>query len=147
MFLTTKFSIFWKLTFFQKIIFLLLYSIIYYIDLPLIGLYPLRVFSKNFKLIVCMALNYNNPQKFIDMALDASEIYYFEKNNAIELEYYTKIILLTPKNYRFLIIFICLYKSLLIWLINFVFWIYSISLPFFFLCIFLLIDYLDGYFD
>ena len=94
-----------------------------------------------------MALNYNNPQKFIDMALDASEIYYFEKNNAIELEYYTKIILLTPKNYRFLIIFICLYKSLLIWLINFVFWIYSISLPFFFLCIFLLIDYLDGYFD
>lgn len=76
-----------------------MYVLIRYIDLPLIGPYPLRTYSKNFKEIIKMSLNYTPPQKFIDMTLDASEFYFFQKNNACELEYFKKIIFLTPKNY------------------------------------------------
>lgn len=99
MFFNSIFLILKKLTILQYFLYLLLVIIIHYIDLPLLGSYPLRVFSKNFKSVVLMALNYNPPQKFIDMTLDSSEYYFFEKNNTTELVYFTKIIFLAPTHY------------------------------------------------
>jgi hypothetical protein len=131
----------------QKLFYYFILNSVKFVDVPLFPHFPLLNFSLNFKLIISMAINYNVPQKFIDFSLDASERYFSEFNSNSEIMYYSFIIFKTEKKNKLLIMLCLFFLFLKTRKINFLFWIYAISLPFIFLAIFLYIDYLDGYFD
>ena len=135
------------LTFVQKIFFLIFKFLLKFMDIPLFPHFPLMSYAINFNLIVKIALTLEDPQKFIDFTLDASELYYYDYNLNSEIFYYLIILKKTPKQYKNIILlcfYILFFKTRRI---NFYYWIYAISLPIVFFFIFVYLDYLDGCFD